>query len=123
MSRTLHKWIDLIFGSKQNGEVQNNFSFSFLQLYLPYPQEALEANNLFYPLTYEGAVDVESISDPIERRSLEAQIHEFGQTPKQIFVHDHPPRLVKTTKVLFFILGMRGKISAVISIFIVMIFS
>ena len=63
------------------------------------------ANNLFYPLTYEGAVDVESISDPMERRSLEAQIHEFGQTPKQIFVHDHSPRKVLTTKVQFFVIS------------------
>eukprot|EP00211_Chloroparvula_japonica_P012800 CAMPEP_0119143002 /NCGR_PEP_ID=MMETSP1310-20130426/33661_1 /TAXON_ID=464262 /ORGANISM="Genus nov. species nov., Strain RCC2339" /LENGTH=132 /DNA_ID=CAMNT_0007134591 /DNA_START=30 /DNA_END=425 /DNA_ORIENTATION=- len=52
VSRKLHLWIDLIFGHKQRGEA------------------ALEANNLFHPLTYEGAVDIDQVSDPRERAAL-----------------------------------------------------
>lgn len=35
-----------------------------------------------------------SIDDPNERASLEAQILEFGQTPKQIFTNPHPQKQV-----------------------------
>ncbi|XP_013421222.1 protein FAN [Lingula anatina] len=77
VSKNLHHWIDLIFGYKQCGK------------------EADEADNLFYYLTYEGAVDLESIKDPNERASLEVQIMEFGQTPKQLFTSPHPQRFSK----------------------------
>lgn len=33
-----------------------------------------------------------SIADPNERYSLEVQIMEFGQIPKQLFVKPHPKR-------------------------------
>ena len=33
-----------------------------------------------------------SIDDPNQRSALEAQIMEFGQTPKQLFTSPHPPR-------------------------------
>jgi hypothetical protein len=42
VSANLHHWIDLIFGYKQRGPA------------------ALQANNLFFHLTYEGAVDSNS---------------------------------------------------------------
>lgn len=45
VSRNLHKWIDLIFGYKQRG------------------QEAIESDNLFYHVTYEGAIDTDSIKN------------------------------------------------------------
>lgn len=45
VSDHLNEWIDLIFGVYQRGEL------------------ALEHDNLFYHLTYEGAVDMESITD------------------------------------------------------------
>ena len=47
---------------------------------------------VFYHLTYEGAVDLDSITDPNERTALEMQISEFGQTPKQLFNVPHPRR-------------------------------
>ena len=56
VSENLHKWIDLIFGCKQRGD------------------EALKADNLFYYLCYEGAIDLESIQNYSERKSLEIQI-------------------------------------------------
>lgn len=74
VSQHLHEWIDLIFGYKQQGE------------------EAIKADNVFYYLTYEGAVDLEKVSNPVERAAIEAQISEFGQTPKQIFAGPHPSR-------------------------------
>ena len=74
VSQHLHEWIDLIFGYKQKGE------------------EAIKADNLFYYLTYEGAVDLDTIADPQQRRSFELQINEFGQTPKQLFAKPHPKR-------------------------------
>ena len=55
---------------------------------------AVEANNVFHYLTYEGAVDVASITDARQRVALELQINEFGQCPRQIFKTPHPSRLV-----------------------------
>ena len=35
---------------------------------------ALRADNLFYHMTYEGAVDIEAVTDPMQRRAIEMQI-------------------------------------------------
>ncbi len=43
VSQHLHSWIDLVFGHKQTGPA------------------AVEADNVFYHLTYEGAVDVSKV--------------------------------------------------------------
>jgi len=74
VSRSIHHWIDLIFGYKQRGE------------------ESWACDNVFHHVTYEGSVDFESIKDERERRCIETQIMEFGQTPKQLFVSPHPQR-------------------------------
>ena len=74
VSQHLHKWIDLIFGYKQKGEA------------------ALEAVNVFHHLSYQGARDLENISDPVERLATIGIIHNFGQTPHQVFTKAHPAR-------------------------------
>ena len=89
VSAHLHLWIDLIFGYKQRGAA------------------ALHADNLFYYLTYEGSLDLDSDQSPLsseavtgrksgqnkmEREAIDVQIQEFGQTPKQLFYKPHPSR-------------------------------
>jgi hypothetical protein len=56
VSRCLHQWVDLIFGAKQRGAA------------------ALEADNVFYHLTYEGAVDIAAVDEPVERKALITQV-------------------------------------------------
>ena len=66
VSAHLHEWVDLIFGYKQTGA------------------PAIAALNVFYYLTYEGAIDLDAIDDPRERAATEAQISHFGNTPTQL---------------------------------------
>jgi factor associated with neutral sphingomyelinase activation len=68
VSQHLHEWIDLIFGYKQRGD------------------EARQSDNLFHYLTYgvpENTVST-STEEYDEQLSLETQILEFGQVPKQV---------------------------------------
>lgn len=68
VSQHLHEWIDLIFGYKQRGE------------------EARKADNLFHYLTYgvPNKHTATSTREFDEQLSLETQILEFGQVPKQV---------------------------------------
>lgn len=43
--------------------------------------------------SYEGAVDLDAIVDPIEREAVEGMINNFGQTPSQLLKEAHPQRL------------------------------
>ncbi|RDX89246.1 BEACH domain-containing protein C2, partial [Mucuna pruriens] len=71
VSAHLHEWIDLIFGYKQQGK------------------EAIAANNVFFYITYEGTVDIDKISDPVQQRATQDQIAYFGQTPSQLLTVPH----------------------------------
>ena len=57
VSNNIHLWIDLIFGCKQR---------------------SVDDFNVFHPLTYEGCLDFDQLSDPVERIAYEVQITEFG---------------------------------------------
>jgi hypothetical protein len=74
VSQYLHRWVDLIFGYKQRGP------------------EAVKAHNIFYYLTYEGAVQLEQIRDVAMRKATELQIVHFGQCPRRLLRSPHPPR-------------------------------
>jgi hypothetical protein len=43
-------------------------------------------------LTYEGAVNLQSIENAALRESIQEQILNFGQTPAQLLTEPHPPR-------------------------------
>jgi len=76
VSAHLHLWIDLIFGSKQQGA------------------PALKANNLFESYTYESALDSNKLDDAA-RELIRACATDFGQTPPQLFAQAHPPRRLR----------------------------
>lgn len=74
VTQNLHHWIDLIFGFKQRGDA------------------AVENLNVFHHLSYYGAVDLDSLTDENERTISTNIIHNFGQTPRQVFSKPHPAR-------------------------------
>ncbi|XVF33458.1 hypothetical protein REPUB_Repub17cG0170100 [Reevesia pubescens] len=75
VSTHLHEWIDLVFGYKQRGK------------------EAILANNMFFYITYEGTVDIDKISDPVQQRATQDQIAYFGQTPSQLLTVPHMKKM------------------------------
>ncbi|KAH7912895.1 hypothetical protein BJ138DRAFT_1124827 [Hygrophoropsis aurantiaca] len=71
VSENLPGWIDLIWGYKQR---------DILSL------------NVFHPLSYEGSIDLDKITDDLEKEATVGIIHNFGQTPRKLFSCPHPPR-------------------------------
>eukprot|EP01054_Gregarina_sp_Poly1_P004459 Gregarina_sp_Poly_1__4458@NODE_23_length_20322_cov_242_373192_g21_i0_p2_GENE_NODE_23_length_20322_cov_242_373192_g21_i0NODE_23_length_20322_cov_242_373192_g21_i0_p2_ORF_typecomplete_len1166_score190_77Beach/PF02138_18/8_9e73ANAPC4_WD40/PF12894_7/9_8e06ANAPC4_WD40/PF12894_7/0_0014WD40/PF00400_32/1_2e02WD40/PF00400_32/0_05WD40/PF00400_32/2_5WD40_like/PF17005_5/0_0025DUF3110/PF11360_8/3_2e02DUF3110/PF11360_8/0_48GRAM/PF02893_20/0_16_NODE_23_length_20322_cov_242_373192_g21_i01682520322 len=87
VSRRLHRWIDLIFGHRQRGEL------------------AEESFNIFHPITYVSSELGASLlpsqnpkptAGDKSPRSFDSstlkQMEEFGQAPLQIFQSAHPAR-------------------------------
>lgn len=73
-TRMLPRWIDLVFGCRSRGEA------------------AMEADNLFHPITYMGPTDLASMQSEEERFQAELQATEFGIVPDQLFHGPHPQR-------------------------------
>ena len=71
VSQHLNQWIDLIWGSKQNG------------------QGAVEANNTFIPYLYESVWTDELINQPGKAEGAEAYLQTCGQIPPQLFFSNH----------------------------------
>ncbi|KAJ7337518.1 beach-domain-containing protein [Mycena albidolilacea] len=69
VSEQLPAWIDLIWGCKQRDP---------------------KSLNAFHPLSYEGSIDLDAITDELEREATVGIIHNFGQTPRKLFTTAHP---------------------------------
>lgn len=52
----------------------------------------MRATNVFYYLTYEGAINLNTIENEALRQGIQEQILNFGQTPIQLMTDPHPPR-------------------------------
>ncbi|CAG9334889.1 NSMAF_4 [Blepharisma stoltei] len=76
VSASLHNWIDIIFGYKQQG------------------QAAKDSFNLYYPESY--GFDWSSIKNDYKRRAKETELKEFGICPIQLFTSPHPPRIFRS---------------------------
>ncbi|KAI0300557.1 beach-domain-containing protein [Multifurca ochricompacta] len=75
----LPAWIDLIWGCKQRDPA---------------------SLNVFHPLSYEGSIDLDTITDELEREATVGIIHNFGQTPRKLFGTPHPQRFTQGTSSL-----------------------
>ncbi|KAH9177644.1 beach-domain-containing protein [Lactarius sanguifluus] len=74
VSENLPAWIDLIWGCKQRDPA---------------------SLNVFHPLSYEGSIDLDTITDELEREATVGIIHNFGQTPRKLFTTPHPQRFMQ----------------------------
>jgi hypothetical protein len=83
VSEKINDWIDLIFGYKQLGK------------------EAVKSLNIFRSLCYEGKFDIEKLEEK-EREDKMVEIHDFGQTPIQLFHKAHPKKESHEKSAAFF---------------------
>ena len=88
VSAHLNEWVDLVFGCKQRGA------------------EAVETNNLYASIAYEGVIDYTKL-----RSDVRLQISAFGQIPDQLLASPHPQRVAVAPA------EDSGRTSAAVSIF------
>jgi hypothetical protein len=85
-SRTIHRWIDLVFGYQQDGS------------------NAWSANNVFHPYCYESSITSTNAprteDDEVLREAMETHTREFGQMPKKLFFAPHAQRQCGATPVI-----------------------
>jgi WD40 repeat protein len=83
VSSNLHHWVDLVFGCKQRGPYMAGGS-----------QKAVDACNVFFHLTYDGAVDLDHLYNirPGLYDTVINMINNYGQTPGQLLNRAHQPR-------------------------------
>ena len=62
--------------------------------------EAVKALNVFMYCSYEGAIDLDAIADPVARHSTERMISNFGQTPTQLLKEPHVKRKSRDQAIL-----------------------
>ncbi|UZJ53931.1 hypothetical protein CBS101457_003251 [Exobasidium rhododendri] len=74
VSKNLHAWIDLIFGSKQRGDA------------------AIEATNCFHELSYDDGLNLDTLDSSLEQQAVLKTIHMFGVCPRKLFNNPHPCR-------------------------------
>ena len=74
VSRNLHKWIDLIFGYKQQGP------------------EAIKARNTFHAYCYQSCITKEVLTDPEMLLTIQSQAGNVGIIPRQLFTSPHPAK-------------------------------
>ena len=78
-SAFLQRWVDLVFGCKQQG------------------QPAVEACNVFYYLTYPQNCDLTGIEDEGLKQAIVTQAANFGQCPAVLFSASHPGKALEAT--------------------------
>jgi hypothetical protein len=79
VSQNLHRWIDLIFGCRQQD------------------RQAAAAFNLFHPITYADKYQkiIKEVPSELVKAYYE-QAYYFGQVPFQVFKTPHPAKIIQT---------------------------
>lgn len=83
INENLHQWFDLIFGYKQRGE------------------NAIDAINVYLPITYEDGIDLTDPENLSIKDSLMNQAYNFGQCPTQLFTEPHGPKQLRKIPPIF----------------------